>query len=470
MIHSFVKVCNTFELPMNRVIQPVLFVRIVLTACLCLAAGCATIRQARSVQKGEQSPPGERLLRAYEVGLSSNTVLTIDRALEISLAYHPSVVEAAQTLAAATAQVYQARAAYWPQLNAGAGGGRATSNTQGTPESSDTRKSYNGSVSLDLLVYDFGKTPAIVRQAYARQIAASENLRSARSDLAYVVRLAFYNLGKAGELTQVAADAVRQFKTRLDQVQAFQEVGRRTRYDLTKSDVDLGNARLTLIKAKNDESDARATLNRGLGLAEEPGYIPRPSEPTPYTLTSAAALMDLARRNHPGLRSLQAQERAANAAVDEAIASLYPEIGLQAKYGLTGGSFPLTWNWASSLQATLNLFTGHRETWRINESVAQLRAARTRVTARQQQIYQDIQNALNQLDSAQQRLPLTDLLVKQAQESVDLVGERYRLGAASAVEVTDAQVALTSARAEQVRAKFDYQAAVAQIKHAVGEE
>ena len=34
----------------------------------------------------------------------------------------------------------------------------------------------------------------------------------------------------------------------------------------------------------------------------------------------------------------------------------------------------------------MNLFTGHQQTWRIREAVAQLRAARTRVTAREQQI------------------------------------------------------------------------------------
>ena len=78
--------------------------------------------------------------------------------------------------------------------------------------------------------------------------------------------------------------------------------------------------------------------------------------------------------------------------------------------------------------------------------------------------------ALSQLTSARQRLSLTDLLVRQAQETLDLVSERYRIGAAAAVEVTDAQVALTGARAEQVKAKFDYQAAIAQINHAVGEE
>jgi len=442
-----------------------------LTMGIYLGTGCATIRHAREVQKGTHLTPGERLLRADEAGLTSNTVLTLDKALTLALAYHPSIFQAEQSLAAATARVYQARAAYWPQVSAGAGASRATANAQGTPENNQAENSFNGSLGLNLLVYDFGKTPAQVRQAYARQIVAAESLRSARSDLAYAVRTTFYTLGKTLELEQVSEDAIRQYQDHLEQVQAFRDVGRRTRYDLTKSEVDLGNAKLNLIKAQSDVSDARAALNRSLGLAEEPGYKAQQSDNTlPFPDDTSEQLMEQARRNHPGLKMLQALERVATSAVDEAIASLYPEIGLQAKYGLGGGHFPLTWNWSGALQSSMQLFTGRQQTWNIEVAITQLRTARSQVTDREQQIFQDLKNALNQLTSARQRLSLTDLLVRQAQESLDLVGERYRIGAAAAVEVTDAQVALTSARAEQVKAKFDYQAAIAQIRHTVGEE
>jgi len=460
-----------FSVFMNFVTRSDSVLRIILACWLCLGAGCATVRHARDVQKGSHLVPGERLLKANEVGLSSNTVLTLDKALSIALANHPSIFQAEQSLIAATAQVHQARAAYLPQASASAGESRATANSQGVPESHDAGNSFNGSLGLNLLVYDFGKTPAQVRQAFARQIAAAESLRSARSDLAYSVRAAFYNLEKTLELEQVSIDAIRQYKDHLDQVHAFRDVGRRTRYDVTKSEVDLGNAKLDLIKAQSDISDARAALNRTLGLAEEPGYHTQKTvTTTTFPATTAEHLMVQARRNHPGLRLLQAEERVANAAVDEAIASLYPEIGLQAKYGLGGSRFPLTWNWSAALQSSLQLFTGWNQTWNIEAAVARLRVARSKVAEQEQQIFEDLKNSLNQLTSSQQRLSLTDLLVREAQESLDLVGERYKIGAAAAVEVTDAQVALTGARAEQVKAKFDYQAAIAQIKHAVGEE
>ena len=215
---------------------------------------------------------------------------------------------------------------------------------------------------------------------------------------------------------------------------------------------------------------ARASLNRSLGLATDPGYQILPDLSSSFTTCPADELMTRARQNHPRLKVLQAKELAASAAVDEAIAELYPEIGLQAKYGLSGSKFPLTWNWSAALQGSLQLFTGGRQTWRINEVVTQLRSARAQTAEFEQLLYEEIQTALSQLDSSQQRLSLTDLITKQAAESLELITERYRLGAASLVEVTDAQVALTSAQAEQVRAKFDFQAAIAQLKHACGEE
>ena len=455
---------------MNRTTRPVIAVRAFLLFGLCLAAGCSTVRQAREIQKGATHEPGEYLLQAKDVGLTSNSVLTLDRALSIALTHHPSIFQARQSVIAATAQVYQAKAAYWPQISASAGQSLATGNTEGSPGGHDSDGSFSTSLGLSLLVYDFGKTPAQVRQAYGRLISAQESLRSARSDLGYAVRSAFFTLGKTIELEQVAEDAMRQYQDHLNQVHAFRDVGRRTRYDVTKAEVDLGNARLEMIKARNDISDARAGLNRYLGLAEEPGYAIDPGTGIRFDAMDVNQLMIRARRDHPGLLLLRAEEAVASAAVDEAIANLFPEIGLQAKYGLGGARFPLVWNWSTALQSSLQLFTGGQQRWNITSAVTQLRSARSKVADKEQQIYQDLENAMNQLASSEQRLSLTELLVRQAQESLDLVNERYRVGAATSVEVTDAQVALTGARAERVKAKFDHEAAVAQLKHAIGEE
>ena len=431
--------------------------------------GCATVRRAREAQKTDRVPAGERTVTAAEAGLGTNTVLTVDGAIGIALTYYPSVVQARQNLAVATQQVRQARAAWKPSVNANAGYNRSTSNADAGSETSDSGSSYSAGLSVDQLLYDFGKTPASIRQACARQLAAQENLRAARSDVAFSVRTAFYDLARAQELLQVAVESERQYVVHLDQVRVLAEVGRRIRYDITKAEVDLGNARLDLINASNTVMTARAALNRSLGLAEEPGYRIDVS-PIPQVPAVFEEGMRIARARHPQLQALKAQERAASAAVDAAIADLYPALNLSGDFGWSGAAFPLVWNWALAARTGLALFTGGRKTSAIEIAVSDLRSARTSVADREQQICLDMSKAFAQMDSAARRMALTDLIVRQAQESLNLVNERYAQGQASSVEVTDGQVALTRARADQVNARFDYQTAAALIRHTIGEE
>jgi outer membrane protein len=431
--------------------------------------GCATVRRAREVQKDRQPPPGERTVTAAEVGLTSNSVLNLQDALRIALTSQPAVAQARLNLEAVSAQLQQSRSAYAPTVDARAGYQRGTSNTDSELADNDTENSYSGSIGLDWLIYDFGKTPAVVRQAYERQSAAVASLKAARNNAAFNVRTAFFTLAQNEALLTVAEEAVQQFREHLNQAIAFMEVGRRTQYDVTKAEVDLGNAQLELIAARNAVRTARVGLNRSLGLAEDPGY--RLGELISIQVsTNLDELMTLARQQHPELLALKAQERVAFAAVDEAIANLYPSLSLQAQYGATGSQFPLVWNWFGALQSGVQLFSGRTKTGKIDEAVARLRIARAQVADREQQIYQDLETALSQLSSAQQRLALTELILRQAQESLDLVAEQYRIGRASSVDVTDAQVAVTRAKADQVQARFQYQTAVAQIRHTVGEE
>jgi outer membrane protein TolC len=401
--------------------------------------------------------------------LSSNTVLAIDEALRIGLQWSPVVVQARQALVSADQQVRQARSAYLPTADTGAGVRRATSNSGQQEASGNSSKSYSASVSADLLLYDFGRTPAAVREVVLRLLAAEARLRASENSTAYQIRTGLYDLLRAQELLIVAQENERQYKVRLGQVRALAEVGRRIKYDITKAEVDLGNAEVTLIDARNAVRTARATLNRRLGLAEEPGY--RVADPPAVAPPAGFEdLMKAARERQPELASLRAEEKAASAVVDQAVADLYPSLRASGEYGWGGGSFPLIWNWAAGLSGSLNLFSGWRKTSRVDQSVAQLRSARAATAEREQRIYEDLSRAWAQSESARERQSVTELTVRQARETLELVVERYRLGKASSVELTDAQVALTTARAEQVRARFDYLSAVAAIQYTIGEK
>jgi outer membrane protein TolC len=52
---------------------------------------------------------------------------------------------------------------------------------------------------------------------------------------------------------------------------------------------------------------------------------------------------------------------------------------------------------------------------------------------------------------------------------MDLVQEKYNLGAAALWELLDAQVSLKQAQFNKVKAEFDYNLALAQLQNAIGE-
>ena len=434
-----------------------------------LSNGCASVRAAREAQDPAKIPPGERTITAAEVGLTKGSVLQLDRALEIALTYHPSLVQAKQSLVSAEKQFADAVAGYLPTVSSSASYRKGTSNSEAGAETNKTDGSYSTSVSLSQLIYDFGKTPAAIRQSYENKLAAEANLRATYNNIAYNIRQAYYDLIKQEALVKVAEDTVHQFEVHLEQVKTLVDVGRRIKYDITKAEVDLGNARINLVNARNARLTARAVLNNALGLAEEPGY--RAAEPTMEKFNQGfEKLIGVARKNHPELVAQLARERAAAASVDNAIASLFPSLSLGGSYSWSGSEFPLVWNWSLASSLGLTLFNGFRNTNAIDSAVASLRSTRAARAELEQRIYLDLRRAVAQLENARERLSIINLTVQQAEENLNLVNERYKIGKASSVELTDAQVSLSDARAQQVQARFDYQTAIALIKKTIGEK
>lgn len=432
-----------------------------------ILTGCATTRSAREAQDLRRVPAGERTANAAEMGLVSNAPLSLDRAIRLALRYHPSIVLAQQDLVSARAGWDSARAGAKPSLGASAGYKRSTSNNDKERDDWSSDGSYSAGLNADLLLYDFGKTPSLIAAAAARVQAAEQSLVAAHNEVTFNVRSAYYTLAQNRALLEVAHETVRQFEVRLTQTTALKEVGKRIKYDITKAQVDLGNATLAKINAAASVTTARASLNNALGLAEEPGYsIEEPG--VPEFTEDLPALLALARGNQPELRALQFQVTAASNAVNAAIADLYPSFSLSGAFSFAGDAFPLFWNWSAGANAAASLFDGGSRNAKIMQAVTDLRSARARQADREQQIFADLSQSLAKLDAAKQRLKLSELIVQQARESLILVSERYRIGSASAVEQTDAQAALATAQAEAVRARFDVLNNIAAIQRTTG--
>jgi outer membrane protein len=437
-----------------------------------LLGGCGTIRRAREAKDPSKIPPGERTVKAKEIGLGPDTVLTLDRAEEIALTYHPSMVQARQSLVIAESQLRDALSGYMPDISASAGADWSiSSGNQAGAAAGGGRGgggvSFSGGVNLSQLIFDFGQTDSAVRQAFENRLAQEKQLLAAMNDLVYQVRIAYYQLSKAEALLVISEDTVKRYESRLEDVKALVAAGRGIKYDITKAEVDLGGAQLNLAKVQGEVKTSRAGLNQSLGLAEDPGYtIAEP--PEMEIKTGIDDLVADAKKHNPELLALAAEARSAMAAVDGSIAALFPSITLGANAGVGGSPSPVIWTFSVGPTLVWNLFSGLTKTNKVDQTVAQLRMARAKVAAQEQQNYADLSKGLAQFEDATERIKQAALFVKQAEENLDMVTALNKAGKATALMLTDAQITLTQALSEEVQAHYDVRAAVALVKHTVG--
>jgi outer membrane protein len=447
-----------------------------LTLVFLAACGCSDIEQARRAQDPESRRPGERTATAAQLGLGPGSVLTVDQGVHIALTTIPPIAISRARVEGSRARLEQIDAGFLPTVSVSAdyrwekNGGAGSTPLAGSKigKASGVIQTHGESVQVSQLLYDFGKTAAVRREAWDNYVASQSDLQAAEDDAVFSFKQSFFGVLRQEELVRVGEETVRQFEKRLEQVRGFVDVGARQKYDLTKAQVDLGNAQLALVKARTALTVSKATLNNAIGLAEEPRYaIEKPPSTPPWTVPIEDAL-DQARRYHPRLQALLLREGAARHAIDASIADFWPELTLNGSVSASGSLTPVTW--FSSLGPALNwvVFSGWEKTGALHGAVSALREAYAIRAQEEQLIYLELHQAYAVLEDTQESLKILDLTVKQAEESLLLVTGRYEQQKASSVELTDAQVALANARAADIQARYDFEIAVAAIQRSMG--
>lgn len=157
--------------------------------------------------------------------------------------------------------------------------------------------------------------------------------------------------------------------------------------------------------------------------------------------------------------------------VDLARRGRRPDVSLSGQYLFTPDAAGFSANersWNIGAQLTVPIFEGGLTRARVDQAQADLSAARDTLESVRQAVALEVRTGLLDLQEAARRRQTAAANVVQAREALRIAQVRFRSGVSTTVEVTDAQVAFTQARSNQVSADFDYLTAEAQLRRAVG--
>mgnify|MGYP003292987934 FL=1 len=434
---------------------------------LLLVAGCASVENARKAQSGTIIHEGERALSFEESGLATNNAITISDLETVALRASPIVFQAKESVILAQIALRDIKSSYIPTVDAGIG---YTYKASKTSPDADTESDgvFGGSASLNMLVYDFGRTKASTRRAINSLIGAERNAKAAENATRYAVRKACYALKRSEEMRDVAAEAANISKIHYEQMQARHEVGAVNAYAVTQASVNWAQDVLTAVTASNTVLTARAELNKALGIDSAPEFAISDSTIRLYNGYDASMLMEIAKTNAPALASLRAAAQGASDYVDYTIADLYPSLGISIQYTATHDG-DLLWNLSGIGQLSQNIFCAGRKRRAIDAAVSNFRIARAKVTEEELTLKSQLTQAILASIRARQQLDVASASKTMAEENYNIVSQRYEVGQASEIERSEALVSLASAKAAVVSAKYDYYDSQILISNLIGE-
>jgi outer membrane protein len=451
-----------------------------LGALLVSAAVARPVGAAAAAARTEDDRPGSD---SPPSAPDQQVPLSLAQAEQAALRHQPTLRQARGQTEAAAGRVEQARSGYLPQASASAVYQRTTGNFAVRPGAipsattttggwtNETFNYYNLGFSASQLIYDFGQTSGRWRAAAANRDAAVENEITTQEQALLSVRVAYFQGRAQRDLVAVAVSTVNNQQKHLDQIQAFVRAGIRPDIDLAQARTALANAKLQLVTANNNDAVAQAQLNQAMGLFTSARYQLADSA-LPGVLGedgALAPLVDQALGARPELKNIQRQRRAQELTISALRGGYGPSLAATGGGTDVGPSLDrLVPNWFVGLTLSWPFLQGGLTRGQIHEANGTLETLAADEEILRLQVSVGVEQAQLAVRAGKSSMVATQEALVNAREQLRLAEARYATGLGSVIELGDAQIAASTAAAQDVQARFSLSAARAQLLTALG--
>jgi outer membrane protein TolC len=433
--------------------------------------------------------------------------LPLGRALELARAGE-EVGLAERRVDAANAAVGSARATGLPTVRFSSTFNHVYENAraQAVGQIFNQPNTYGANLTLSVPLFQGGRAVQGMRAARSLRQAATADVENAELDIDLATLDAYLAAQLADRLVAIQDSNLVLAEARVRQAEQFEAGGRGSRYDVLRARVERSNLEPALIQARGNRDLALLELRRLTNLPQDrPLRLSTQLEPAAVHALAermaGAALADSAALDAlPAVRAARLRARASDATARVVGAAALPTVSVN----LVGGyqAFPLEWGlpfrggaletidcpagsdpgrvctqqnggWFSdrSLQLAVSwpLFDGLR----VRNDVRGARAQAAMADLQAQQAWENARaeaaRARTELDRARATFAAVTQTVAEAEEAFRLASLRYARGLGTQLEVSDAQLALLTARTNEARVTYEMFLASATLARALGQ-
>ncbi len=401
----------------------------------------------------------------------------LDQLVEQALQHNPDLVAAQATLEEAQYNLKAAKSVFYPQVSLGLAGERTrvSGAASGGLAGSQLYNLYTGEVSISYYPDVFGLNRLVTRGEQAQVDVARDQLAAARLTIEGNVVNTALDLAALEEEVAASAQTIGDQRKILDLTRTQYRLGSASQFDVLTQESQLASSEARLPQLEQARDQARHLLATYLG--EFPSVTGNLRTPTLADLhlpaTVPVSLPSTLVRERPDILAAEAQLRAANAQVGEAVARMYPNLQLTGDFGdqsNNGGTLfdPASriWNLAASL--VLPLFEGGALEAQKHAAEAAYRAVFANYRSTVLGAFRNVADVLRALQHDSAMLDAEARALQSARQAFALVRVQYRTGAVDYLSLLTSETQYQNARLAYVQAEAQRYADTAALYVALG--
>ena len=372
-----------------------------------------------------------------------------------------------------SAERTQSTMAYLPNVNANVSGG-LNYGQQSVNFEDEVRivnsqtEGLSGSINANLTLFDgFSRVydKKIADYNYQSQM---KGVNRTRQDITFQVAQQYLQILLDQQLLKIAQENIENQSEQLKQIQGFVKSGLRAPADEYNQLAELKRLEVAKIEAQNKLAIDKATLSQTLQLdpleeftvmaVENLGEIDREA-------LGLATMFDLALSNREDYKQLSYQKESTVSAIESAKSGYYPSLSMYFQYGSRYTSaiptlnfneqfFDLSPNTSVGLNLSIPIFNNYRNKTNVARAKVSMLNNNLDLENLKRTIYRDVQNAYLNYQTAIKRLEASEARVEASRQAFKVQNQRYDLGAANLVELSQANQGLVQAESDYAQAQY----------------
>ncbi|MCD6335205.1 MAG: TolC family protein, partial [Candidatus Latescibacteria bacterium] len=413
--------------------------------------------------------PTAGILQAREI-----RSITLGEAIQIALENNLDLKRSSNQVAASELSVQQARADFYPNLNASVSTSEGYSRRV-DPISDQTEgrgsQSLNVRLSSNVTLFNGFGNVASLEKSELDLAATEKSFSRTRESITFETISQFLQVLQDKELIQSEAENLEAQRGQLRRIEEFYKAGNRSMADVLQQRAMIAQAELRVLSAQRSLNVSKLRLLKTMGLEPtmDVEIAELPAEQL-ARLTSdlipcdSERMLEKALTKRADVQARKMQIAAAQKQIRAARAGYWPALSLSADAG-TGYSSLNEWggfsdqlfdsspNAGIGLALSIPIFDRSRTRHSVAQAEVQLANERLNMESLKQEVAFQIQQAVLDCETAAKQLDVAEAQLTSARRALEVTEARYNVGSATLVELAQFRAQYVEATNDRVKAR-----------------